>query len=279
MKKLIKLFAFSLLLVCFTGCNEELERTVFDGDGTFVSFLSSNATSLAVSIDDASATIDLSISASGLSGVDRTYPLVLNTDNTTADLSTFALPASVTIPAGSYFGTFTLSIINNDLLDSSPKNIVFGLEEDGSFDIDNNSASVTVFEVCPVPDDFMVGEYEITEISSTSASFNGTVAFATGTVTITAPTETTRFFEIPMWPAFRPDPRPVTFTLVCNTLVMEETGPDNILCTAGVPTIYVDSGNNTYDTSDDSFFEITYLEDFDGSCGGPFNASFSLTKL
>lgn len=279
MKNLIKLFTFSLLLVCFTGCDEELERTVFDGDGTFVSFLASNTSSLAISVDDASATVDLSISASGLSSVDRTYPLVLNTDNTTADLSTFSLPASVTIPAGSYFGTFTLSIINNDFLDSTPKNIVFGLEEDGSFSIDNNSASVTVFQVCPVPDDFMVGDYEIADVMATIGPGNGTSNFAPGTVTLEASSPTTRSFEVAILPAFR-GPVTVTFDLVCNTLILNTVGPQPPIACGATDYIYGDDGNNTYSVDEgDDLFTITYIEDVDSSCGGPYAASFTLTKL
>ncbi len=281
MKKLIKLFTLSLLLVCVTGCDDEFDKVIFDGNGTFISFVASNPSSLPVSVDDASATIDLSISASGLSDTDRTYPLVLNTEETNADPSLFALPASVTIPAGSYFGTFTLAITNNELLDSTPQTIAFGLEETGDFSIDTNLETLNIFQVCPVPADFMVGEYAITDVTGVIGPGNGTSNFESTTVTIEASSATSRTFEVAILPGFRPDAATVTLDLVCNTLIMNPTGPNGAISCNGVDAYtYADDGNNTYSVDEgDDVFIITYLEDIDGACGGPFAASFSLTKL
>ncbi|MFY0483418.1 hypothetical protein ACI6PS_12515 [Flavobacterium sp. PLA-1-15] len=103
MKKISLLLLF-LSAGLFLSCEEDNSPTVvphisFENDGIFG--FDPGATT---------ATHEIKVYATQASGSDRVYSLVVNPDLTTATPSQYTLPASVTIPANSREGSFTLTM-------------------------------------------------------------------------------------------------------------------------------------------------------------------------
>lgn len=281
MKNIIKLLTISILFIAFTGCEEELDRTTFDGDGTFLSFVSSNPSQVAINVDE-SVNVDLSISVSTKSSSDRTYSIEIDTDATTANMSNFTLPASVTVPSGSYFGDFTMVVSDNDDLGSEAKNIVFSLGGVDNVSMDSNITSISIFEVCPVPSTYFTGMYLIEQIS---AEVDGP-SLSTGTVvevTLDESDDTglNRVFDTEYYPNYCSGTfAPFTIGLLCNELVVYNQ--DN-LCNCGDGTSWfgpLDAGSNgTYNLNDgDDVFEVSFLDDQFENCAPVSTTTYRFTK-
>lgn len=273
MKKFAILFIGALFM--FTSC-EETEAPIYDGSQT-LAYFNGTTSDLPVEING-SATVNIEVGASTISTSDRTVTVSIDTDNSTADAAIYSVPTSVVIPANEYFGTLTVTGTDNGLTTDAQ---TLTLQIDG---IDGGVASplthtVTIVEVCPIPADYLVGDYQIADVSAAIGPANGTENFAAGTVNITAATETSRTFNNGVLPAFA-GTSDVTINLICNTLVLAELSP-GLTCNGTDSYIFIDAGanNSSYDLSSDLNFTIFYTEDPLGSCGGPFLSSFSLTKL
>ncbi len=134
---------------------------------------------------------------------------------------------------------------------------------------------------CPAPENFLVGDYQIVDVSANVGPGNGTSNFAPGLVTIIG-SGNTRTFLNAILPAFTNNAlRTINLRLNCNVIQIEDVDA-NLSCDQVNNYIYTttDVANSTpYSlTGSDASFVINYIEDPLGSCGGPFNSSFSLTK-
>jgi hypothetical protein len=93
--------------------------------------------------------VESKVYTSVASTVDRTFALVVDmsitqpstTPATTLDASYYTVPATVTIPAGEMFGTFTVGITGTNIGDG--KKLVVGLGQEVGVDIGINSFTVT----------------------------------------------------------------------------------------------------------------------------------------
>lgn len=109
--------AFSLVFV--TGCEEDKDPTVvphvsFQKDGIF-----------GVEIEGAS-TREIKVYVTTESNVDRVFNLKVDEDLTTLDAASYTLPATVTVPANSKVGSFSLTI--SDLNLATEKVLAIGFD-------------------------------------------------------------------------------------------------------------------------------------------------------
>jgi len=145
----------------------------------------------------------------------------------------------------------------------------------------NSKAQHNVNEDCSIPATFLVGEYTISDVEATTGPDNDTSNFEPGIVTLSGE-GTARTFQSRVLPAFLIDFQDVVLNLNCGIFQLGDLDP-GLQCTAGTPYIFSSttedqSSSYTIEGSDD-FFVINYIEDPNGSCGGPFLSSFSLTKV
>lgn len=276
MKK-INIYILSLVVLLFsTSCEEDL--LIFDNVNgqTLVTFDVTN-TNLPIVIDDVGS-VDVTVNVTTVSSVDRTYTLTVDTDNSTAAAETYSVPSSVTIAAGDYNGTFTIT--GTDInVETDPETLLINLSpEDGSA-ITEGTLTVSVFQICPVTAAF-TGTYEI-EVLSAGVFGAGTFGGTGETVEISVGSaELERTFSA----AYFQDARFVrdfTFTLVCNEVIVPYT---DMLVGCGGNDVNLSIGPattpGTYDPDDDSSFIINLTDNVDSDCGGgPVQASYRLTKV
>ncbi len=280
MKNILKIFIPLFCLVAFTSCDEEIEPSIQNGNEaqnrTFLGFTQA-AYNLPVTIDD-TGSLTVPLNASTISSADRTYNIVLDAEASTADPMTYTLPSSITIPANSYQGTMEIIGMDNDLVDAEIKTIVFSLEgAPDNVDMDTNVITVNVFEVCPVPDDYLVGSYTIAD-SNGNFPVGETVTVSVGN------TSEERVFETTFLPGTGvATVVPVRFTLACNVFNLSADIDISVSCTAGNPPFYIltsaAADNSTYSLASDMVHTINYREDPFTSCAATSTIqNFTLTN-
>lgn len=272
MKNINKLFLAVIALATLMVSCEDHENPVFDNvnGSTLVSF-SNTSYDLPVVID-ATGSVDIPVNVSTVSNADRSFNITVDTDASTAIVGSYNVPSSVTIPAGAYTGTLTVTGTDIAGVDTNALFLVISIDGDASFAA-GPDATLSVFQVCPIPDDYMVGTYEI---SDNQTVFQGT-NFDTRNVDIVAAGPTSRSFTT-TWSGG--NNMNVVLNLVCNNLVYASTNATGYVAgTPQGPIIIAPSSNNTstYDLADDSFFIV----DYDNQAGGfgTFGGSFFLFKL
>ncbi|AXG67904.1 hypothetical protein KORDIASMS9_00086 [Kordia sp. SMS9] len=132
------------------------------------------------------------------------------------------------------------------------------------------------------PNNYYVGDYTIADVSATIGPGNGTENFAGGTVTLAVdPTNPNRrIFTVGALPAFNGQLEQVVIEFTTdNVAILAEVVDPSLACSAAGPYIFTtDAAGVPWDICSDQTITIPYTEDPNSSCGGPFPASFSLTK-
>lgn len=278
MKK-IKFFLIAACIATLTSC--DYEPKVYDNvNGKTLASFSSLTYDLPIVID-ATGSSDITVNTSTVSDVDRTFNIEVDMDNTTAIMGSYNVPTSVTIPAGEYSGTLTLTGTDVAGVDTTPEVLALNLVGGDGFGV-GPTALVSVFQVCPIPATFMVGDYLLGDISGVVGPGNGTSNFESIQVTIAVgATESQRVFRSAIYPGFRPTQVDVLVNLSCGELILANVGPSPGLgCTATDIRFDAASTASTYDLTDDTFIIVNYNEDVDDSCGGPFaDQAFFLQKI
>ena len=145
----------------------------------------------------------------------------------------------------------------------------------------NTILEVRIEKQCPVSSDYLVGEYTISDVQATIGPGNGVNNFA-GTVNIEiGSSATARVFDVAFLAGFGTSPAQIELSLICGNLFFNTTNTVPLACD-GVNLIGYSPNPNAemvYSEDDDSSFVISYTEDQNGSCGGPFESSFRLTKV
>lgn len=279
MKYIYKITFILGVLLSVTSCDETIDPIITNGieseNRTFLSFANTTV-NLPVTIDDVGS-VDLILNSSTVSTTDRVFNINLEAEST-ADPMTYTLPGTVLIPANSFQGVLTVNGTDNGLVDASVKQIVFSLSSlPDSVDMDLNRIVINVFEVCPVPDTFLVGDYTLAD--SNGNLLNGVVNVRIG------PTPTERVFETTFLPGSGVDTiLDVTFTLACNLFDLSNDVDISVSCTAGNPPFYIltsagTANNGSYSLASDVVHTITYTEDPFASCNPTSIQNFTLTKL
>ena len=163
----------------------------------------------------------------------------------------------------------------------TPSSVTLGLDE--------NAVTVhTVTIPCSNPDilpaTYFVGDYMLEDVEARIGPGNGTTNFSPGVVTVSlGANPNDRVFSSPLLGGFRPNPVEITITFSPDDYVgLGGTfGPSPGISCGGPAYVYAPAAaadSTPWDICNDQAITIVYTEDPDVSCGGPFAASFSLTK-
>lgn len=278
MKKIV----FLILLAFVAISCDKTESPIYDQNQTLVYFVE-NEVRLEVT-QGVGGEVEIEVGASTLSNQDREVQIeFIGSTFEENENENFDFDNSVVIPAGEYTGSFTVSGVDTNL-GADPELLEFSLLSTTAENTVLNSVDIEVSMrlICPIPDDFLVGEYMIEDVAGTVGPGNGTENFASGQITIeTGPASTQRNFNVGVLPAFAGEFN-VVLDLSCGLFVLEDV---NVGLTCDQENSYIFTATtsdnaSTYDLGgSDEEFIINYIEDPEGSCGGPFQSSFRLTKV
>lgn len=273
----MKKIKFILAMVCIAGITscEDFENKVFDNvNGKTLASFGSLTYDLPITIN-ATGSADLQVNVTTVSDVDRTFDIAVDLANSTAVVGSYAVPTSVTIPAGQYSGTLTLTGTDVAGVETTPETLTLNIVS-GEGTAVGPATVVSVFQICPVPSTYMVGQYQITNLVSRF----GRALIETKVATITAPSPTTRAFSNKLLGGTSDSN--VVLSLICNEIIFTQVS-STLQCTAGNLIQYGPATNNsTYDVTDDSLFLVNYNFDITNSCAASptqTNSSFIMTKL
>ena len=280
MKNILKFLL--VLFVTLQSC-EETQAPIFDGSQTLVYF-DSPTSSLDVVIDDVGS-VNVIVGSSTLASSDRSFDVVLV--DTDSNASNFTLPTSVVIPANEYFGTITVSGFDFDLT-TVPELITIALSGSvAATTITDAEHTITIKQVCPVPSDYLVGDYTIFDNTPNTPNFGqgNTVTLSIPNDADGNPIETQRVFNDTFLPTtgVATDVQ-VVLDLVCNTIDIQEVDI-NVTCTQNAPYLVGPAGvpnQGSYDVSMNSpgdVVTVNYTEDTAADCGPTAIQNFTLTKL
>lgn len=283
MKK-IKILVVALMVASFLGCSDkdDISDTIFDNVNgqTLISFASTTS-DLPVVIGS-TGTVDVLVEVSTISSSDRTVTVSIDTEST-ADAENYSLVSNViTIPANEYIGALTINGVDNSV-DLETTTIILNIE---STSVDSllgtTTHTVNVFQVCPVSETFLVGNYLLTD--------NGNGNFGTDvpvTISVDPDDSTKRIFVATFLPATGVAADvDVVVTLACN-LFSIGTIDINVSCDVDGPNSYIIgnagiSNNSSYDElvpeTVGFVHTINYMEDIEADCGSALVQNFTLTK-
>ncbi|KAB8154108.1 hypothetical protein EZY14_006640 [Kordia sp. TARA_039_SRF] len=274
MKKLVLTLLGAFFI--FTSC-EETEAPIYNSNTTnasdILAYFSRTSADLGILIDE-TGSVTVPIGASTLSSQDRVVSISIVEELTTADPVTYTLPSTVTIPANSYFGDLVIDGVDIGV-ETTPETITIKLDSFDNGVVSSAQLEVSIFQVCPIPETYMVGDYLLTD---SNGNFGVDVPV---TLTIDPDDSTARIFTAEFLPgtgvARDVD---VVVNLKCFNFVIDPIDI-NVQCT-GPAYIVVEAGNNNsmYDLSNDTMLTVNYLEDPNASCSAaPSVQNFTLTKL
>jgi len=283
MKKQFLLVVIAFTAVLFNSCGDE-DVVIFDNENgqTYVKFAQTNI-DLPV-VFDSSADIMLPVQVTTISSADRTVSVsVINADaDDAATTGQFNVGSTVTIPANSYEGMLSFTGIDDGIEIGETKTVTLQLDNiDGSGDanIETLPTVINMFQVCPVEEDFFIGDYELV---TTAVGIFGTSIFPQGIVTITQGDSSpdARVFNAQIYPDLGAFGNiDFNFTLVCGTVVVASGQETGVGCGSST-TLGPSNAVGAYTAGDDSIITIDLADDEGGaSCGAQANAQFVLTKI
>jgi hypothetical protein len=270
MKNLIKIFIVALL---FASC-EETQPVIFDPatGQTLVTFGATTST-LTVIIDEVGDT-NVALNITTLSSTDRVVNISVDASST-ANAENYSVPSSVTIPAGDFTTSFTISGVDNSV-ETSVETIVLKIDSvDGDGLVSEGLHTVSMFQICPVPDTYFVGDYLIQEVTPISPG-NGVALSNNTIVSVFTPLDaddepilTQRAFATEAFPMFCGGSFfDFEINLVCNELVVP-LGRTTCSCGGMFDDYFGPSPvSTTYDVSDDTFITLNFQDDVQDACGG-----------
>ncbi|MEX2350139.1 MAG: DUF1735 domain-containing protein [Flavobacteriaceae bacterium] len=286
MKNLL-LILFVATGVLFTSC-DKTENVIYDpNSGETLAFFEDNSASLEVLLGGES-TIDVEVGVTTLSDQDRTVTVVVNEEESTIDSENYSLSTNdVVIPAGEYYGSLTITGIDVSL-STDPVLLVLDLVSINGGVVSDNSITVSVLVVCPIPNGWFTGAYTMEQISSQQDPFFPTYgeAFESQTVNVNQVTSTVREFNFSFFPTGFDVASTMTFTFDCGTIRARGLPQGGGLsCDGGAtdPISQATSPNATYAEADLENDDVVIVEilnfEPDGGCGtGSYPVTLQFTK-
>ncbi len=134
------ILALFISLVVLGSCSEDIPGTE---DLNYVTF---ESTSLNLGVEvDGTATYDIKVYTTQVTGSDRIFNVSVVADETTADAGAYVIPGTVTVPANSNVGVLSISL--SDVSLDEGNTITLGLDgEDGLFI--GETLAVDVYQIC-----------------------------------------------------------------------------------------------------------------------------------
>lgn len=271
-----------VMALAFQAC-QPTESPIYDGAQTLAYFDGASAT-LEVEINS-TGSITIPVNVSTLSSTERTVNVSVNAGATTATAGQYSFNGAVTIPADTYFGSFTLTGIDDGLTTAG---VTLSLQIDG---VDGGVGSsrgytINIVEICPIDSTFATGTYTLDTTSGGIAAAGFAPAMGNGVTVTLVPgaSSTERRFNVKFYPTFgfANPPVDVAFTLVCEETVfggIVAPGVSGVGCGGVSIPFGASATNGTYNTADDSVITLFYAEDVEGfSCGTEAEGSIQLTK-
>jgi hypothetical protein len=280
MKKLIIPFLIAVTLV-FQAC-EPTEPTLYDGSQTLAYFDGVSAT-LEVEIN-ATGEITIPVNVSTLSSSERTVTVSAVEAASSATAGQYSFNSAVTIPANTYFGSMTLTGIDDGL---TTDGVVLILQIDS---VDGGSPSpdtyqVRIVEICPIESTFAVGNYTAVWQSGgiPAAGFAPLIGNGETVELSVGAGSTERTFRTKIYPTFPfGSVMQWTFGLICEEIITQdqlETEGSGVACNPNPAILVGGTGGGSYVTGDDSTLTLVYLEDAGGgSCGTEGTTTIQLNK-
>lgn len=270
-------FKVLALAVLFASCGDA-DTAVYKGtssDQTLLSF-ASPFYSLPIEVND-DGSVDVVLNSSNATDADRTYNVIIVTEETDADPATYNLPGTITIPAGAFQGVLHITGQDADLEDTKTLTLKLdGVPEDVVFPA--NKVVIDVQQVCPVDPTKFVGDYLIQE---TTPYVDGPTLDHGSVVNVSIPagdnnlrrqfttrnyinycTTTTMSFK---------------FALVCGNVVVDAGQASTCSCNGGL-TFGPAAVPSPYDANDDSVFYVSFTNDESADCGGVYQTTYKFTK-
>ena len=276
-KIITKLLAVALIV---SSCQPDERGVIFDGSGQepLIQFEQSTA-NLAVIEGDGTSTVDILVDVSTVSNVERSFPVTVDVDASTADPTFYSVPATFTIAPGAYEGVLTITGNEVPSLTVDPTTLVVNLDDTDDVIVEGiSSVEVDVFLVCPVPADFFVGNYELVNTQQLIGDGFSTDNVSAGTyeLSVGAAQSERVFSGAVVLPAFSSFQNTVTLDLICNNLSLR----GRIEFSSGSGIFHAANGqSSTYDLDDDSVIQVNYIENVNGTNGFPaVPAQFELRK-
>jgi len=154
MKKILNYIILGVFITAAYSCDEDATSN----STNYLTF--ANATeSTTVDFGAGSGSVDVVVYSGNKTGSDRTFNIMVNADDTTADPSAYAVPSSVTIPGDTNEGVFTVVINEAGLpADFSARSIVIEfMPNQGIFtSVDTDTVIVNAALVCPTANDVTI---------------------------------------------------------------------------------------------------------------------------
>ncbi|WP_046745113.1 DUF1735 domain-containing protein [Kordia zhangzhouensis] len=279
MKKIAILLIGALFM--FTSC-EETQSPIYDGNQTLAYFNGTSST-LEVEINSENS-IDISVGVSTISTSARTVAVSVDADNTTATSGMYSFPSTVTIPANEYFGTLTVTGID-DGLTTAGETLALKIDSvDGGVG-STRVHTVNIVEICPIASTFAVGTYRLDFVSGGIPAAGFSPAMGTGVNVDLAPgtASTERIFNVKFYPAFGFSNPPVdfSFSLVCGTTVSNgiPSGQVSGVGCGGSIAFGPSPSPGSYTVGDDTSMTLIFAEDTGEICGSVATTTYTLTKL
>ncbi|MBN1822403.1 MAG: hypothetical protein JXR31_00365 [Prolixibacteraceae bacterium] len=165
---LLLLFAVFL----FNNCAEDFVETK---DINYVSFEGSSVSIVVNKNSTADRTVK--VYTTQTTGSDRTFTINVS-ESTTADQGAYTVPGTVTVPANSNEGEFTVSISDVNIGDDGVKLVLSLASQDGLYT--GSNITVNMSRLCPLVIEDFLGDYIITEAGygdyATTITLDATVA-------------------------------------------------------------------------------------------------------
>ena len=279
MKKIAILLIGALFM--FTSC-EETQSPIYDGSQT-LAYFNGTASTLEVEINQTN-TIDIEVGVSTISTEARTVAVSVDADNTSATNGMYSFASTVTIPANEYFGSLTITGIDDGLTTAGETLSIKIDSVDGGVG-SSEVHTVTLVEICPIAATFATGDYTLNFVSGGIGAAGFAPALGTGVTVTLAPgtASTERIFNVKCYPSFgfANTPADFSFSLVCGTTVangivdgqVSGVGCGGSIAFGPSPT------PGAYTVGDDTNMTLIFTEDTAEICGSAAVTSYTLTKL
>lgn len=144
MKKIIYLFLLAILMFGFNSCDDKV-----DGGTNDINFISFESSSFSFGVDLGGTTIrDINVYTTQTTGSDRTFSVNVNVEASTADAASYAVPATVLVPANTNVGVLSVSVTDLNIDPDDGETLVLEFTNtDGLFS--GNAITLNISQVCP----------------------------------------------------------------------------------------------------------------------------------